>query len=330
MGKFLAYNEIYQAIQQASAQTKEALWVSSTNLSSGAHKVFSQEIIKNPPKDVRFVFPLNDATVKQGEVDPYEVQFLKENFSEASVKANDRIFSNIYIFDNIAFLTSASLTKAAFESNLEAAIMINDTEVDKLKAFFDQNLWQPAKPIGDLKKQKTLWNQQQKTTKPLKTKIKPHTQLAEWTDEQASTWYVGVLTRLSSKILQEIRKETNWSRELLLVGDVGYKSFKELELGDLIYLANLNSQPGKVQIQLAKVQDKAKVETDEGDHHLLCQAQKNFTLEREKFYDTLKSLGINSRSSDVKLSSEQLKSLSETLAAIKPKRKRKKTKKGDK
>ncbi len=329
MGKFLACNELYQAIQQASSEARETLWVSSTNLGADAHKIFSQQIIKNPPSNIRFVFPLNDTTVKRGEINPYEVQYLKERFKDDNVKANDQTYTNIYIFDNTAFLTSAALTEAAFGSNIEAGVMLDGSEAEKIKRFFEENLWQTARPIGDLKKQKTMWNLQQKKAPKdaAKLKIKPHTQLAEWTDEHISTWYGGVLNRLPTRSMQKIREETNWSRELLLVGDVGYKAFKELELGDLIYLANLNSQPGKILMQLVRVHDKSRVETDDGDLHLLGQVQRNYTLEREKYFELLKNLGITSRSVEMKLTDEQLKSMLDVFATIKKRRRRKKVKK---
>jgi hypothetical protein len=326
MGKFLASTELYQTIQQKSAQTKEVLWVSSVQLELGAHMIFSQEIAKNPPADIRFVFPLNDQTVKRSEVNPYEIQFLREHFGDGSVKANEGTYSNIYIFDNSAILTSAALRGSAFESNMETGVMLDDSEVEKIKVFFDQNLWQNAKPIGDLKKQKTLWNLSRKiaakTSKVTQKKTKPHTILIDWTDETASTWYIGVLNRLSGKTMQKIRKETQWNPEFLLVGDVGYKAFRDLKLGDLTYLADLHSTRGKIQMQLARVYDKSRVETDEGDFHLACQVQKNYTLEREKFYETLKTLGVNLRSSEMKLNDEQLKSLTNILSTIKPKRKK--------
>ena len=331
MGKFLSCTELYEAIQQKSSQTKEILWVSSVHLGFGAHKIFSQEIVKNPPSDIRFVFPLNDMTVKRGEINPYEIQYLKERFKDESVKANDRTYSNIYIFDNSALITSANLTKTAFENNIEVGVMLDDSEVDKIKSFFNQNLWQNAKPISDLKKQKQLWNLTQKlaakNANPNPKKTKPHTNIIDWTDEHVNTWYIGVLNRLPAKTVKKIKKETNWEAELLLVGDIGFKAFRDLKLGDLTYLADLNKTRGKIHMQLARVHDKSRVETDSGDLHLACQVQKNFILEREKFYETLKNIGINSRSYEMKLEDEQLKRLSDILSTVKPIRK-KKTKKG--
>src|SRR5512135_3045748 len=125
MGKFLSGTQLYDAILEKSAGTREVLWVCSTQLGVDAHRVFSQAIIKNPPANIRFVFPINDLTVKRGEVNPHEVQFLKEHFKDESVRANDQTRSSIYVFDSLAFVTSAVLTTEAFESNLEVGVMID-------------------------------------------------------------------------------------------------------------------------------------------------------------------------------------------------------------
>jgi hypothetical protein len=327
MGRFLSDTQLYQAIQEKSAGTREVLWVCSQQLGVEAHKVFSQAITKTPPANVRFVFPLNDSTVKRGEVNPYEAQFLKERFKDENVKANDQATSNLYIFDDCAIITSAVLTTEAFESNLEVGVMIDGAEVEAAKAFFEQHLWQNAKPVGDLKKQKKLWNLNQKNAlKKLKDnkRIKPRTLLAEWTDDVFSIWYLGVLNRLQVKTTNKIRGETNWGRELLLVGDVGYKAFRELQLGDLAYLADLTKQRGKVVVHLVRVRDKSRVETDDGDYHILCRVEKDYALEREDFYGMLKPLGVSSRSAEIQLSEEQQETVLGVLLTAKLKRRKRK------
>ncbi|MGE5187860.1 MAG: hypothetical protein ACM3JE_02410 [Betaproteobacteria bacterium] len=329
MGKFLSCSQLYQAIQEESADTREVLWVCSQQIGADAHKVFSQRIVQTPPTNVRFVFPLNDLTVKRGEVNPYEVQFLKERFQDESVKVNAQVNSNIYIFDDSAFITSAVLTIGAFESNFEVGVMIDGLELEGVKAFFEQNVWHNSKPVGDLKKQKRLWNLSQKNAfKKLKSnkRITAHTQLIEWTDDVFSIWYLGVLNRLLAKTTSRVRGETNWGRELLFVGDVGYQAFRELKLGDVAYLADLNMRPGKVVVHLVRVSDKSRVETDEGDYHILCRVEKDYTLEREDFYGLLKTLGVTSRSSEMQLTEEQQTTVIDVLSTAKLKRRKRKKK----
>jgi hypothetical protein len=327
MGKFLACAELYEAIQALSSEAKETLWVSSQQLGTDAHKVFSQEILKSPPADIRFVFPLNDDTIRRNEIDPHEVQYLKEHLKEDSVKSSDKVHSNIYIFDNQAIVTSAHLTKPAFENNADVGVVIDGEELTAVKNFFAEEFWKNAKSIGDLKIFKKNWNlsQKQLTKKPQRRlKIVAHTNIAEWSDEYVNTWYIGVPNQFPAKTILKVRKETNWGNNLQVVGDVVYSAFKELKTGDLAFLADVYRQRGKIIVQKLRVYDKSKVETDEGDFHLACQVLNNFTLERNQFFELLESMNIRSRSLDVKLSAEQLKVFSETLLSIKPKKKKRK------
>ncbi len=110
MAKFLSRSELIDTIQKKSLETKEVLWVCSPDLGSGAHNVFSQEILKNPPSDIRFVFSVNDLSVKQGKISPYEIQFFMEQFKDGCLKSLDSFHSNMYVFDDSAVLTSANLT----------------------------------------------------------------------------------------------------------------------------------------------------------------------------------------------------------------------------
>jgi len=325
MAKFLSYSELYEIIQRLSSQSKETLWVSSLQLGTDAHKILSQEILKCPPVDIRFVFPLNDTTVKHSEINPYELQYLREHFKD-SVKACDRVESNIFIFDNASIVTSAELIETDFSSGINVGVLIENAEINKIKNFFTENLWQYAKSIGDLKNHKKLWSLNKKKATCRLKKIKEHTNILDWSDECANKWYIGVLNRFPEKTVQKIRKETNLGKELLIVGDVGYNAFRELKLGDLIYIADLNKQRGKILIQLARVFDKIRLETDEGDLHLASQVLKKFVLERDQFYHLLKNIKIRPRAYEAKLNIEQLKLLSETLSTIKPKRKKRKDK----
>jgi hypothetical protein len=329
MSKFLSYTELYETIQQLSSRTEEILWVSSLQLGTNAHKIFSQEILKKPPSNVRFVFPLTDITVENGEINPYEIQFLRERFRD-SVKAYDGVHSNIFIFDNLALVTSADLTESAFTNSLEVGVALDGPEVEKIKTFFTQNIWQNAKSVCDLRNQKKIWNlSQNKAVKQIKRSLKrakTHTNITDWSDECTNTWYIGILNRFPSNTVRKIIKETNLGNELLIVGDVGYNAFRELRLGDLTYIADFNKLRGKILIQIARVYDKIKAETDDGDLHLAGQVLKNFVLERNQFFDLLKKISIRPRAYEAKLNADQLRLLSETLATIKTKRKKSKNK----
>jgi hypothetical protein len=323
MNQLLRKTELYETVLQKSLGTKEILWVCSPSLGSGAHRVFSQEILKNPPADTRFIFRVNDFAVKEGEFNPYEMQYLMEHFKGAKIKSNENFNSNIYIFDNSALLTSATLTEEAFENNIEVGVLIEGSDVEELKSFFNESLWNTSKPMGDLKKYKIMWNLAQKTSKKVNLKkIKPHTKIRDWTNDFVNTWFIGISHWLSSKSEHKIKKETNWQTNLSVLGDVGYNFFSHVKLGDFAYIADL-SKRGKIGIELVRISDKTHVETDEGDLHGAFEIEKIYTLEREPFYEMLKNANISFKSSETILNDNQLNQLSIVLSSINRKRKRK-------
>ena len=328
MVRFLCNAQLYEAILQKSSETKETLLVSTTSIGFGAHKVFSQEIIKNPPKDIRFLFRLSDSAVKRGKTNPYEIQYMLEHIKGINIKSNEYFHSNIYIFDNSAIMTSAALTKSAFECDTEAGVLLEGTEAEQVKAFFNDYLWGSAKAIGDLKKYKQMWNLTQKTDKKRNIKkIKPHIEIDDWTNAaDVSTWFIGVAKHLSPKFERQIKKETNWQTSLSVVGDIGYHAFTQLKLGDYAYIADL-SKRGKIVIDFGRVFDRARVETDEGDLHIAFEKEKNYVLQREKFFEMLKNANIRSKTSEIALNNDQLNQIALILSSIKRKRKRKSLKK---
>ena len=323
MNRLLRKTELYETILQKSLGAKEILWVCSPSLGSGAHRVFSQEILNNPPADTRFIFRVNDFTVKEGEFNPYEMQYVMEHFKGAKIKSNENFNSNIYIFDNSALLTSATLTEEAFENNIEVGVLIEGAYVEEVKSFFNESLWNISKPIGELKKYKMMWNLAQKTSKKVNPKkFKPHTKIKDWTNDFVNTWFIGVSHWLSLKSERKIKKETNWQTNLSVLGDVGYNFFSHVKLGDCAYIADL-SKRGKIGIELVRISDKARVETDEGDLHGAFETEKIYTLEREPFFEMLKNANISFKASEIILNDNQLNQLSIDLSSIKRKRKRK-------
>jgi hypothetical protein len=323
MARFLQKTELYETVLQKSSETKEILWICSSALGLGAHRVFSQEILKNPPADIRFVFQVNDFIIKEGEVNPYEIQYLLEHFKNTIIKSHENFHSNIYIFDNSALITSATLTEAAFESNIESGVLLEGPEAEEVKIFFNESLWKTSKSIGELKKYKLMWNLAQKKTKTANLKkVKPHTEIKDWTNTYINTWYIGVFNWISTKSERKIKKETNWETNLSVLGDVGYNTFAQVKLGDYAYIADL-SKRGKIEIEFVQIIDKARVETDEGDFHCAFEVEKKYLLEREQFFEMLKNSNINSKASETILNNDQLNRISIVLSSIKRKRKRK-------
>ena len=319
MVKFLSCNELYEAIQKKSQETKDVLWVCSPNLGLDAHEVFSQEVLKNQVADIRFVFKVTDLAVKSGCVNPNEIQYLMENFRGSIVKSHDNFNCNIYIFDNSALITSANLTKPAFESSVETGLLLEGSEVDEVKGFFT-NLWENAKVVRELQKLKKTWNAEKNVISGDSKKTKPHTSIRNWTDECASSWYFTIPDVLSKNVERKIKKEANWTSDLSVVADIGPTCFKNIKLGDLAFLANLKKTRGKVEVDLVRIFDKGTVETDEGDYHFAYRVEKIFLLERKRFYEMLVNATIGSKTWGAQLSETQVRWMNETLLSRKTKK----------
>jgi hypothetical protein len=327
MARVLKNTELYDTVLQKSLGAKEFLWVCSPALGLGAHKVFSQEILKNPPADIRFIFPVNDLAIKAGEVNPLEIQYFLEHFQGIQIKSHENFHSNIYIFDDSALVTSAVLTEEAFESSIESGVLLEGSDAEEVKQFFTQSLWNTAKPLSEIKKYKLLWNSAQK---PLKKgslkKTKPHTEIKDWTNACVNTWYTGVSNWISKKSEHKIKKETNWETDFSILGDVGYHFFSQVKLGDYVYIADL-SKRSKIIIDYIQVSDKARVETDEGDLHCAYTKEKTYNLERKQLFELLKNLGIRAKTPETILNEAQMQQVTDVLSSIKRKRKTKSKKK---
>ena len=168
-----------------------------------------------------------------------------------------------------------------------------------------------------------MWNLARKAVKKVNLKkTKPHTQIKDWPNDSSNTWFIGISHWLSKKSEHKIRKETNWQTNLSLLGDVGYNFFSHVKLGDLAYIADL-SKRGKIEIELVRIFDKARVETDEGDLHGVFEIEKTYTLEREPFHEMLKNANINSKTSETVLNDYQLNQIASVLSSIKRKRRHK-------
>jgi hypothetical protein len=320
MVKFLSFNQLYEVIQQKSLETKNILWVCSPILGTDAHEIFSPEIIKNLPADIRFIFKVTDLAIKSGDVNPNEIEYFMERFSGDNVKSHDNFSSNIYIFDNSALITSANLTRPSFESSVETGVLVDVSEVDEVKSFFC-SLWENAKTIREIQKFKKMWNTREKNGnigEPKKTK--QHTQIKNWTDDYVSRWYFTIPDVLSKRIERKIKKETNWAGDLSVVADIGPSCFKNIKLGDLAFLAFLKKKRGKVEVDLVRIFDKGIVETDEGDYHFAYRTEKIYLLERKRFYEMLVNATIGSKTWGAQLSENQVKWMNEALFSRKTKK----------
>jgi hypothetical protein len=325
MAKFVSGIALYQMIQQKSSAAKEILWVCSPCLGLNAHEILSQEITKNPPTDIRFVFTINEVTVKKGETNPFEVQYFAEHLQNDSIKTSDAFHSNIYLFDNSAIIASANLTKTAFESNIEAGVLLEEeTQVNEAKAFFN-TLWENAKPVKDIKKYKKIWNTEKKVEPPRQPKAsKLQAKIEPWKDDAVDTWYFAIPSATTKRTIRKIQKETGWPKNLELIVDLGPNIFRQVKLGDIALIADLTKKrEASTKVRFARIFDKSKVETEEGDLHFAYETKQVYQIDRNKFYEMLKNAGIAAKNSEILLTKDQTKIIATILSSTKTKRKRK-------
>jgi len=293
MARFLSEKELYPTIRKNSAKAKNIFWVCSPYLGSNSHEVFSQKIMETPPKDVRFIFRLNMLSVRRGEVNPYEIEYLMEHFRRSSIKTNDTFHSKIYIFDDAALVTSANLSKSAFQTNIEVGVLLQQEQVKKAKSFFE-SLWKISKPIRNLNGYKSAWNKAKAKRKPSEDQysnrpVTPHTRIKPWNEDAANKWFMRITKEMTKKTENAIYKDTGWTRRFGLIADIERKTFESLRLGDIVYIFDFTGRSKNVvKIEEARIKDKRKIETDEGNYHFIYEKMNSSKIEESEFNQLMK------------------------------------------
>jgi len=318
MARFLSEKELYPTILKNSANAKNIFWVCSPYLGLDSHEVFSQKIMETPPKDIRFVFRLNMLSVRRGEVNPYEIEYFMEHFRRSSIKTNDLFHSKVYIFDDVALVTSANLSKSAFQTNIEVGVLLQQEQVKKAKIFFE-SLWKISKPIRNLDGYKSAWNKakaKRKTSEDQYSKrpITPHTRIKPWNEDTANKWFMRITKEITKKTENAIYKDTQWARKFGLVSDIKRKTFESLRLGDIVYIFDFTGRrKNVVKIEEAKIKDKRKIETDEGNYHFIYEKMKTSKIEKSEFNQLIKKAKLG-KADEKMLDRKQANILKEAMA----------------
>lgn len=107
-----------------------------------SYRLFHENIRR--VKDVRFVVNFSDNSVRSGSINPAGVSQL-QTFAE--VRNREDLHAKIYVFDHVALVSSANLSKNA-TSNVEAGVLVEDPEeVSQIVEFF-HDLWDNSSPVG--------------------------------------------------------------------------------------------------------------------------------------------------------------------------------------
>ena len=109
-----------------------------------------------------------------------------------------------------------------------------------------------------------------------------------------------------------------------MIVDIGPHIFRQVKLGDIALVADLTKKrESSTKVRFARIFDKSKVETEEGDLHFAYETKQTYQIDRNKFYEVLKNVGIAAKSSEIKLTQDQIKIITTTLSSIKTRKKRK-------
>jgi len=293
MARFLSEKELYPTVLKNSANAKNILWVCSPYLGLDSHEVFSQKIMETPPKNIRFVFRLNTLAVRRGEVNPYEIEYFMEHFRRSSIRTNDTFHSKIYIFDDSALVTSANLSKRAFQTSIEAGVLLQQEQVKRVKSFFER-LWKTSKPIRNLDGYKSAWNKargKRKTSEEQYSQrsISPHTRIKPWNEDAANKWFMLVTEEMTEKTENAIYKATHWARKHGLLANLKHKTYESLKLGDIVYIFNFTDKSKNlVKIEEARVKDKRDIKTDDGNCHFVYEKMNGSSIKKDEFSQLIK------------------------------------------
>lgn len=318
MARFLSKQELYPTILNNSANAKETLWICSPYLGLDSHEVFSPKIMETPPKDIQFVFRLNMLSVRRGEVNPYEIEYFMEHFRRSSIRTNDAFHSKIYIFDDAALITSANLSKSAFQTNIEVGVLLQQEQVKKVKSFFE-SLWKISKPIRNLDGYKSAWNKakgRRKTGEDQYSErpVTPHTRIEPWKEDTANKWFIRVTEVMSDKTENALYEATHWARECGLVVDIGRKTFESLRLGDIVYIFDFTDRnKNAVKIEEARIKDKRSMETDDGNYHFFYEKMNGSRIKKNEF-DQLSEKAKLGKADEKVLDHKQANILKEAMA----------------
>jgi len=132
---------LFQIIYKLSFQSKNRTYAAIAYVGKNSYQLFHENI--RDVKDVKFVVNFSDSSVRNGSTNPGGVSQL-QYFAEVRNKGD--LHAKVYIFDNVALVCSANLSKNA-TTNIEAGILVEEREEVKEILSFFKEIWSKADPI---------------------------------------------------------------------------------------------------------------------------------------------------------------------------------------
>lgn len=169
--KFLGeHRKLFNTIHDLSCQAKNRVYAAIAYIGKDSYRLFNENVSKM--NDVKFVVNFSNKSIKIGATNPAGVEQLT-NFAE--VKNKEDLHAKFYIFDNIAIICSANLSKNAL-LNVESGIIIDDVkDVQDILNYFKE-LWENSSPIDSnlISKGKKTWDKFRKLRHDLSGLTKSH------------------------------------------------------------------------------------------------------------------------------------------------------------
>jgi len=139
--RFLFTSGLFEAIHHYSFQSRDRVYAAIAFVGKDSYQLF-HENVRNV-RDAKFIVNFSDNSVRSGSTNPAGVGQLRD-FAE--IRNKEDLHAKLYIFDNVALVCSANLSKNA-TSNVEAGILVEEVEeVSRIVDFF-RDLWSQSSTI---------------------------------------------------------------------------------------------------------------------------------------------------------------------------------------
>lgn len=227
--KFLDTVQIFENIIELSSKAKSRVYAVVAFIGKNSYNLFSENI--RNVGDIRFIINFSESSVKNGLTNPDGVIQLQKL---GEVRNNENLHAKFYVFDDVALVCSANLSKHA-TTNIEAGVLIKRKEIVEEIVKFFEILWHKSSIINVdtlIRKQKA-WNI---TGDNLIDKPVRDTSPTDKQKIKITPWKSPVSSNLQIKLKELL---ANRNREYFYIMHLSYNGDMKKELWDYAMNHNL-------------------------------------------------------------------------------------------
>jgi hypothetical protein len=141
--KFVYGKELFEKFYELSSNAQKRVYIVSAYVGNGSYELLSENV--KDVEDVKFIVNFSKESVQVGAISPNGVRQLK---TIGQVHTRKDLHAKLYLFDDVAIISSANFSKNAFKNNLEVGIIIDKLRtIQKIKKFVGK-LWRESKPVS--------------------------------------------------------------------------------------------------------------------------------------------------------------------------------------